>query len=520
MLGLEKCGVGKREEKMPKGIWLGALALLLGACAPLASPPPLSSAASLSAPASRLSLAPCRIPIPPEEPGGAVREEEARCGTFQVPENRATGSGRVLPLRVVILPARSPTAGMPVFFLSGGPGQAATESAAGFAGDWERAEREVVLMDLRGTGEGHRLDCDFGGSDEDPQSYLQPLFYEGGRFSSCRDDLATRADLTQYTTAIAMQDLDELRQALGYDKIILEGGSAGTRAALTYLRMFPGRVHAALLLSLSPIENRAPLYHAAAAQRAFDLLVRECQVEAPCNAAYPTVAEDLRMVLDRLRRAPAPVRVPHPATGVPIDLSLSAPAFADGLRVLLYSTESGRRVPFLLQRARAGDLAPFAQAAMGGSRGFQEAVRFGLLLAFTCSEDVWRIRPDEVVRETAGRFIGDWRVRGQMAACADWPRGEVPADYYRPFRSDVPVLLVSGNLDPVTPPSWGEVARNSLPNSIHLVLPGSHVPNHQCVERLAAQLFRTGSIEGLDPNCAADARNPPFFLPGASGRPH
>lgn len=499
---------------MIKPLSIGMLALALAACVPAASPPGASTiVASLASPASRLTLAPCSIPVPAAEASAPAREEPARCGIFLVPENRTTGAGRMLPLRVVILPSRSPTDSPPMFFLSGGPGQAASEAAEGFADASPRAERDIVLMDLRGTGEGHRLDCRFGGTDDNPQAYLEPLFFEGGQFSQCREELASQADLTQYTTSTSMQDLDELRQALGHEKIVLFGGSYGTRAALTYIRMFGDHVHAALLSGVSAIENRAPLYHAAAARRAFELLVRECQAEAPCAAAYPTMAEDLRVVLERLRAAPAPVRVPHPATGAPVDLLLSAPAFTDGLRVLLYSAESGRRVPLLLQRARAGDLVTFAEAAMQSSRGLKQSIRLGLLLAVSCSEDVWRIHPEEIALETAGSFIGDWRVRGQMAACADWPRGEVPAEFYRPFRSNVPVLLVSGNLDPVTPPSWAEIARSSLPNSVHLILPGGHGQNHECVERLAGELFRTGSVEGLDRDCAAAARNPPFQLP-------
>jgi pimeloyl-ACP methyl ester carboxylesterase len=311
----------------------------------------------------------------------------------------------------------------------------------------------------------------------------------------------------------AMKDLDELRQALGYRRINLEGGSYGTRAAITYIRMFPKRVHAALLFSLVPIENRAPLYHAAAAQRAFDLLVAQCRADAACRAAYPDIAGDLRAVLERLRAEPARVRVPHPVTGLPTEVRLGASGFADALRVMLYSIDSGRRVPLLLRRARAGDLGPFAEAALRSSRGFTQSIRAGLLLSFTCAEDVSRIRPAEVATETAGSFIGAQRVRNQMAACSVWPKGDVPQDYYRPLRSQVPAILVSGNLDPVTPPSWGEIALRYFPNGIHIVLPGTHTPTNDCVNDLGRRLFLTGAVRGLDGNCAAATTLPPFVLP-------
>ncbi|MDY7231826.1 alpha/beta hydrolase [Hyalangium rubrum] len=440
-------------------------------------------------------------------------EEALRCGTFHVPENRQTGQGRTLPLRVIVIPARAERPGEPVFFLSGGPGQAATESAQWMVKSWERENHDVVLVDMRGTGEGHRLDCRLGGSDDDPQAYLDPIFFEGTLFRSCREELEKQADLTQYTTPIAMQDLDALRQALGYDKIHLEGGSYGTRAGLTYLHMYGQHVRSALLTGLVPVSNRSPLFHAAAAQRAFEQLLKECAAEAPCHAAYPNPREDLAAILQSLREKPARVRVPHPVTQAPTELLLSEPGFTDGLRVMLYSAEAGRRVPLLLQRARAGEFTPFAEAALQSSRGVKTSLRLGLLLSVTCSEDVTRIRPEEIDRETAGSFIGSHRVRGQMAACAEWPKAQVPEDYFRPFSSEVPVLLISGNLDPVTPPHWAEEARRSLPNSIHVVTPGAHTASNDCIESLGRKLFRTSTIRGLDTRCVEAIRNPAFTLP-------
>jgi pimeloyl-ACP methyl ester carboxylesterase len=192
---------------------------------------------------------------------------------------------------------------------------------------------------------------------------------------------------------------------------------------------------------------------------------------------------------------------------------LSASAFADGLRVMLYSEERGRRVPLLLQRAREGDYAPFAEAALASGRGLTLGLRAGLLLAISCTEDTARIRPDEVEPMTSGSFIGDARVRGQMAACAVWPRTRLPADFYAGFQSDVPVLLVSGNLDPVTPPKWGEEAAKSLPNSRHLVLPTAHVGDNDCVDAMTRTLFDTADVNSVDASCIASIKLPPFVLP-------
>jgi pimeloyl-ACP methyl ester carboxylesterase len=117
-----------------------------------------------------------------------------------------------------------------------------------------------------------------------------------------------------------------------------------------------------------------------------------------------------------------------------------------------------------------------------------------------------------------GTFLGDWRVRAQMAVCADWPRTHRPAGYLEPFRSEVPTVLVSGAADPATPPYWGEVAAKRLPNSIHVVVPGAgHTPENASVADLRRQLFAKRSVEGLDLGCVARMRPPPFKLPGEAG---
>jgi pimeloyl-ACP methyl ester carboxylesterase len=446
--------------------------------------------------------------------------EDVRCGVFNVPENRAQPNGRMLPLRVIVLPARQQTDAGPVFFLSGGPGQAATDSAQYLVGSWAQERHDIVFIDLRGTGEGHRLDCDMGGSDENLQSYLEPaLFSDRAANIACRDRLSANADLTQYTTEISMRDVDEARQALGYERINLYGGSYGTRASLVYIRNHGAHVRTAFLTGLAPFENRNPLYHAPAAQRAFDRVADQCAADARCHGAFPEVRGDLDAVLTRLRVNPARVMVRHPTTNTATEISLGAQAFADGLRVMLYSAQSSRAVPYMLSRARQGDLAPFAENAIRSSRGLNQSLRLGLLLSITCSEDAPRIRAEEIAAITGNSFIGAARVHNQLGACAVWPRGTVADDFAAPYTSDVPVVLVSGDLDPVTPPEWGEIAQRYFPNSIHVVNPEGHAAGQDCVERIAAELFRTGSAQGIDTRCAAAIALPPFVLTETDMRP-
>lgn len=452
----------------------------------------------------RLELTSCR-------PGGF--QEDVLCGVFNVPENRAAPNGRMLPLKVIVLRAREDVGAGPVFFLSGGPGQAATQAARFIAASsWVQEHHDVVFVDLRGTGEGHRLDCVSGATDEDLQSYLQPVFSNVEAYAACRDELSQRADLTQYTTEISMRDLDEARQALGYDEINLMGGSYGTRAALVYIRNHGEHVRSAFLSGAAPLENRNPLYHAPSAQRAFERVADQCAADAACHAAFPDVRGDLNAVLTQLRARPARVTVSHPATGAPTEVTVSDLNFADALRVMMYSATSSRTVPYLLSRARQGDVTPFAQTAVRSSRGLLGGLRLGLLLSVTCGEDTVRIRPEEIATMTAGTYLGDTRVRNQMRVCEIWPRGALSPDHAATFTSDVPTVIVSGEIDPVTPPPDGEMMRRYFTNSLHVLHPGSHaVEDEACLDAsIGSQLFLRGTVDGIDTSCVAAMTLPPF----------
>jgi pimeloyl-ACP methyl ester carboxylesterase len=478
----------------------GAIGL---ACSAIRPPP----SSATPPPPQKLALTPCRV---------AGVQEELRCGTYGVFENRKTGHGRKLPLKIVLIPARSPhPEKAPVFYLAGGPGETTTEFAKDLLESTHRQEHDIVLVDSRGTGDGHRLACRMPGSDDHLEGYLEtPFAPEIAR--ACRSELEQRFDLSQYSTAATVDDLDEVRQALGYDQINLEGGSFGTYAALIYIRAHGEHVRSAFLVSLVTLGNPVPLYHAQAAQWALDRLFEQCEADAACHGAYPRLREDFSAVLARLRQGPVRASVRHPVTGARTGIALTEKAFADAVRVMMYPGESGREVPFLIAQAKAGDFDLFAEAAIKASRGFYANAPMGLYYAVTCNEFTGRIQPEEVEPATRGSYFGAWRVRDQMASCQGWPKTLLPADYFKPLRSDAPVLLVSGDTDPVSPPRWGEEVHSFLPNSVHLVVPGGHVPESACTHSIADVMFRTGSTRRLDLGCVSALRSPPFKLPPSS----
>lgn len=457
----------------------------------------------------KLVLTSCRV---------ANVKEDLRCGIHEVFENREAKSGRKLPLKIILVPARSPHPELkPVFYLAGGPGETNTEFVEAALGSSFHEDHDIVLVDSRGTGKGHRLACRMPRSDDHLEGYLHtPFAPEIAR--ACRAELERRFDLSQYSTAAMVDDLDEVRQALGYDKINLTGGSFGTYAALMYMRAHGEHVRSAYLVSLVTLENRVPLYHAWGAQWALERLFEQCAADSACHGAYPNLREDFSAVLARLHQAPVQASVRHPVSGAKTKIDLTEQAFADAVRVMMYSGARGREVPFLIAQAKGGDFDLLAETAIDANRGFYGAAPLGLYYAVTCNEFVDRIRPGDVEPATRGSYAGAARVRDQMASCEAWPKTTLPPGYFEPFRSEVPALLISGNTDPASPPRWGDAVHAFLPNSVHVVVRGGHVPVTGCTDQVAAAMFRSGSAKGLDLGCMASLRPAPFKLPGASTR--
>lgn len=484
------------------GLQIIFLALALAACS--RSPGPVSGG-----PATSLPLAPCQLP---------GIEREARCGTLEVFENRAARRGRKIGLRVAVLPAASARpAPDPLFILVGGPGQPAVSVAKAFSDLFADVlrERDVVLVDQRGTGGSNALDCLLAGSDEDPQSYLVDML----PLAPLRECLTRLdADPVLYTTAIAMEDLDDVRAALGYERINLYGSSYGSRAALVYMRRFPQRVRSVVMRGVVPTNMKVPLYYARDSQRALDLLFAQCEADEACRRAYPDLRGTFRAVRERLAKGPVEVETRLQEAGDRVfRFRLSLDDFNEALRFRLYNEESSL-IPLYLHNAAQGDFSEMGRLALRLRRAAAKGqlLSVGLFLSITCAEDAPFIDPAEARRLAEGTFLGTYRVDQQARACEVWPRGALPAGFADDVRSDVPALLISGYRDPVAPPVWGEQVARHLPNSHHLVLQhGFHGLPDPCVTRIMNDFYRRGSAEGLDTSCTRKAPEVSFALPEA-----
>lgn len=486
--------------------------LAIAACAWLAA----SSAYAKQA--AQIQLTDCRLEHPEH-----VVSIAARCGTLQVAENPDPDrpAGQRIHLKVAVVPAlnlRGP--GDPLFVLSGGPGQAASEfyvAAAGAFGRIQR-ERDIVLVDQRGTGGSNALDCEFPEEEELADMTPQQI---RAHTASCLASL--KADPRFYTTSVAVRDLDAVRAALGYERINLYGVSYGTRVAQHYLRRFPERVRTVILDGVVPADVALVADGALQAQRALDLIFARCRAEPTCYEAFRDPAVSFANLRAALEREPATVTMADPVTGIVHSETIRATHLQAATRFLSYSPDRAALLPLLLHEgAVRHNLAPLAAQAEILTTHYADAVSVGMHNAVVCTEDAPLLASAAIDRAALARtYLGTVQLDGLLEICKAWPRGVIDPDFHRPLQSAVPALLLSGTADPVTPPSYGERARAGLTQSVHVVLEGQ---GHGqlgtgCVPRLLAQFVAQGATQGLDVSCTRTIAPAPFFVSFAGPPP-
>ncbi len=491
-------------DRLPHAVWLFAAVLLAT---------PVASAGGDRG----LVLQPCRL----EHPQG-LSSVTARCGRFSVAENPDAPDGRRIELAVAVVPAISTRAEPdPLFLLAGGPGQGARGGFVGLLGalDGVRRNRDLVLVDQRGTGDSHPMKCDF------PEESWARADVSAEDFrvlaKQCLDALP--GDPRFYTTSIAVRDLDAVRAALGYERINLYGGSYGTRVAQHYARRYPDRVRAMVLDSVVAPELALGASMSLDADAALRAHFARCANDAACAARFPTLAADFDALRHDLARAPVMVRLADPVSAEPRSVEFTAGHFGLAVRMLTYSDTSAALLPLLIDEARArGNFTPLAaQAEMVGDE-LDKALAYGMHNTVVCAEDLPFLDVAALDLQALRRsYLGDVMLVGLEAMCSVWPRGPVDADFKAPLRSAVPTLLMSGSLDPVTPPAYAALAAAALSDHASVVFAGQghlQLPL-RCAQSLLRRFLEAGTARGLDTGCADAVAPAPFFLSFSGGAP-
>jgi pimeloyl-ACP methyl ester carboxylesterase len=398
--------------------------------------------------------------------------------------------------------------------LLGGPGEAATAAAQWYGDDPAFADRDILFVDARGAGKSNGLHCPLP-KDGPLQAFMPMMNLTVLR--ACRLELEKRADLRYYLTQYAMDDLDDVRAALRYDKINIDAGSYGTRAALAYVRQHGQHVRTVTLWGATPFTQPQPLHFATDAEGALRNVFRDCFAEPACKAAFPDLEADYRRTVERIEKGPVPVTVKDPRNGQATQVNLEPDDFAEALRGLIYRPDTMRGIPLALHKAARGDYQAFADYQILRNATFNTDIADGLYFSITCTEDIDRLDPQQVHANGRGTFLADHRARPHMEACKGWPRGKLAAGFGEEVQSDVPVLIMVGANDPATPPSAARVAASRLSNARVVVVPyAGHVMNgligERCAFDIAGRFLETADQRSLDVSCLKDVKHKPFIL--------
>jgi len=470
-----------------------------------------------------LDLAPCLVGA---QHASWVPAQSAFCTTFDVPENWDEPAGRHIGLRVAVVRGSAADVDPDVVaFLDGGPGGAATQDYPAIAAALAplRRRHHLLLIDQRGTGASNPLDCPDDLSLEGDKPVRPAPQRPSGKGSTataaaqddavrrCLDALAPRAAPQFYSTGDALRDLEAVRRAIGGVALDLVGVSYGTRVAQQYARRYPSAVRSVVLDS--PVPNRLALMseHARNLDEALRQRLDLCSANAPCAARFGDLHASLKAALERLRGHPQAVELRDPQTYTLVPRTINAGDLAQLVRFYLYSDTTSALLPLAIAQARDGDYAPVLAQSQLVVGDVTEHLSSGMAASVLCTEDADLLRENPADEKT---LLGSATVRSAIATCARWPHRARPADFHEPFATPLPVLVLSGALDPVTPARYGAEIVAALPRARQLIAPGQGhaVIGTGCMPRLVSAFVQELDPARLDDACLQSLGDTPAFL--------
>ena len=450
--------------------------------------------------------------------GKAPVEIKAQCGTLLVPENPKDPAGAKISLNILRLPAVSVVPEPdPLFIIAGGPGQSAVnlaESTFTLYSDI-RKSRDIIFIDQRGTGKSNPLDCGFEDDEYTQLTEEQQIAQSAQRIALCAEKY--QGHLAYYTTPYAVADLDAVRAHLGYNTINLWGGSYGSRVVLEYVRRYAEHARSGVVDGVAPTAMALPWHMEADALSALQKISVQCAQADACVNRYGNIMDKALQIAQQLRAKPLAVKVRHPNTQEPLAISLTAQNFSSALRFALYNRELATLLPKMISDTAAGDYQLLgAFIWRGKSRSDLSDINAALHFVVACAEDYPLYKTKNA--QESNVFFDANLVQRYAEVCAKLPPSELPKEFWEPLRSSVPVFILSGAVDPVTPPHWGDSIAPGLSQSSHIIAPGGHhlIFQEGCVPQLIAAFIASASAQGLDTHCVERIQPAPLFIAPSS----
>ncbi|HKJ16833.1 MAG TPA: alpha/beta fold hydrolase [Xanthomonadales bacterium] len=458
--------------------------------------------------AERLSLETCLI---------EGVDELLLCGVYFAPLKRSDPDSGFIPISVIVIPAITGNPkNLAITEHQGGPGRAMLSSAYFYMnteiGKEFRRDRDIVLFDQRGTGESGNLYCH--AMREVP--ILEP-YYTERKVSDCRDELiSNRIDLSAYSTIEAIDDLEDIRQWLGYEKFDVAGWSYGSRFMLTYAHRYPESLRSIIVAVPTLFDYRRPIDWARFSQDSIEGLFQDCEADEECANAYPYLSAEFDSVLSNLDAGPESVKYRRPGSDEIVETEVTRDRFMEELHVGLLKVSNTRQLPLVIHSAAKGDFEPFLDLAVPErpSRPVSE----GQYLSIVCPEETVFFNQEEAIETSRDTFAGMYFVDEFKMACETWglpPHPDYPLVW---VGSEIPALVISGGRDPITPTEYGERIAASFDHARHVdveIMPHdtSGLEGSGCLDDLMLEFIRNPSPADLDTTCVDDMKAPPFMLP-------
>ena len=446
--------------------------------------------------ADSITLAECRIGT-----GPVYSTIQAQCGTYERPENPDDPDSPMIEIRVAVVPALDLDPALDPFVpLAGGPGQGAIQFYTAYTGAFEyvRRDRDILLVDQRGTGESSRMDCPV---DDDLAigQYSTELTLE--HTEACL--LQLPHDPRFFTTSIAVRDLEAVRAALDYPQLNLYGVSYGSRVAQHYARLFPERTRSVVLDGVVPPQIPLGPEIAIEAQRALDRIFERCESDSGCRERFPDLREDFYAVAERLDAGDIIVELQDPATGRLESVDFGRAELSAAVRLLAYHPNTIALLPLVISDAADGNFIPVAAQFQMVIAELADSLALGMHNSVMCSEDVPFIDRRQIdVAALDASYMGPLQLEALETICSIWP-------------------LAQAGIPCSTPPRYAELAAVELSNARHLV--GQNQGHGQaavgCTPRLVADFINDLDPEGLDAECLSRSFAMPFFIDYAGPEP-
>lgn len=502
---------------------LALLAMLLGmaACTTGVTPEPTETASPTEvAPEPTATVEPTQEPVPTFEeapcPFEVPEDAVVECGFVVVPEDHNNPAGPTIRLAVAVLKDQSEERQPdPVILLSGGPGEKTVANGPALAPVLApiHPNRDLIVFDQRGVGLSEpALECPeflqavFDLLDEpDPDVALQTQFHG---LMACRDRLLSEGyNLSAYNTVQSAADVNAIRIALGYDQVNLYGGSYGSLLAQATMRDHPQGIRSVAINSVLPLEKSLGVEGSTTTANAVMRLLDACAAHEACDSAYPDLHDVLFEVIDRLNAEPIPITVTNPLDGQSYDALLSGDAVLGNLVTFLYITQIIPVLPQAVYDVYNGDYELMTQLSSTRLALLDLASR-GMMVSVLCTDDLIGRTPEDLlnVRAALPRQLlssADPAViieYGLFGICENWPVEEADPWVKEPLVSDIPTLVLEGELDPVTPPEYGQLVAENLSNSYFFEFPGV---GHDVLANECARSIGGGFVD--DPTQAPNA---------------